>query len=178
MISYWYKFIKTLLLRKFKTSIEFNETISRTFRVRLFDCDLLGNMAAFKYPSYMDLIRWELIVRSSFFLAFKNNKLASVVASQKIIYQKPLKAWSKFNLTLELGGWDEKWVYHIHKFEQDNQLKAIGVTRIFLRKKDVPGLFDKIATDTETNLIKSPPEWIIELFKEDKEILKDNQPNL
>jgi len=171
MISYWYKFIKTILLRKFKKPIEYNETISRTFRVGLFDCDLLGNMAAFKYPSYMDLIRWELIVRSSFFQASNNNKLAFVVASQKIIYQKPLRVWSKFKLSLELGGWDETWVYHIHKFEQNNQLKAIGVTRIFLREKDVPGLLNNSSSDVKS-LKKSPPEWIIELFKEDRGILK------
>ena len=171
MISYWYKFIKVFLLRKYKKHIEFNESITRVFRVRLFDCDLLGNMAAFKYPSYMDLIRWELIVRSSFLKASKNNKMAFVVASQKIIYQKPLKVWSKFELAMEFGGWDEKWVYHIYKFKQNNQLKAIGVTRIFLRKKDIPDLSNKMVNKTN-NLKKLPPEWIIELFSEDKEILK------
>ena len=171
MISYWYKFIKTIVLRKFKKPIAYNETIRRSFRVGLFDCDLLGNMAAFKYPSYMDLIRWELIVRSSFFQASKNNKRAFVVASQKIIYKKPLRVWSKFKLSLELGGWDERWVYHIHKFEQNSQLKAIGVTRIFLREEDVPSHFHKSSADTNS-VKKAPPEWIIELFKEDREILK------
>ncbi len=173
MIYYWYKFIKILFLKRFQKPIGYDETITRTFRVRLFDCDVLGYMAAFKYPSYMDFIRWELIVRSSFFQAFKNNKLAFVVASQKIIYRKPLKAWSKFSITLELGGWDEKWVYHIHKFEQNNELKAIGVTRIFLRKKDIPTLFKKTSTNQKIDHLKNDiPEWITELFNKDKEISK------
>ena len=31
-----------------------------------------------------------------------------VLASQKIIYKKPLKRWKKFNITLKIEGSDEK----------------------------------------------------------------------
>ena len=39
MIHYWYTVLKILALRKFQSSIALDESITRTFRVRLFEDD-------------------------------------------------------------------------------------------------------------------------------------------
>lgn len=177
MLYYWYTILKILLLRNFQASVAADQTLRRDFRVRLFDCDGLRVMTAAKYPVYMDFIRWELIARSRLFHAIVKKGLAPTLGSQKIIYRKPLKRWTKFTLILELAGWDDKWVYHIHTFEQDRQVKAIGFTRSLIWKKDVPGVLEEIIREAGINRQLRPADWILRLFEQDKEIIRQYQPH-
>jgi len=175
MIHYWYTVLKILILRKFQTQVEFDHTLKRTFRVRLFDCDGLRVMTASKYPAYMDFIRWEIIARSKLYRAIVSRGLAPTLGSQKIIYRKPLKIWTKFDLTLELAGWDDKWFYHVHYFEQSGELKAIGITRALIWKRDVPSLLADILKEIGVEEERIAPSWVTELFEQDKEIILNSQ---
>lgn len=172
MIFYWYTILKILILRNFQSEINFDQTIRRTFRVGLFDCDGLRVMTAAKYPIYMDFVRWELIARSKLFKAIVKRGLAPTLGSQKIIYRKPLKIWSKFDVILESVGMDDKWVYNVHYFKQDNEVKAIGITRALIWKKDIPTALTDIMKEVGATETKDPPLWVLNLFKEDKEIIE------
>lgn len=176
MIYYWYTILKILIVRNFQNEVQYNETISRDFRVGVFDCDGLRVMTASKYPVYMDFIRWELIARSKLFKAIVKRGLAPTLGSQKLIYRKPLKIWTKFTLTLESAGTDEKWVYHIHNFKQHNEIKAIGITRSLIWKKDVPSALSDILKDVGATKTTPPPTWVLNLFQADKDII--NKANL
>ena len=172
MIYYWYTIIKILVLRNFQSKVCYNQTIRRTFRVGFFDCDGLRVMTAAKYPIYMDFLRWELIARSKLYNAIVKRGLAPTLGSQKIIYRKPLKIWSKFDVVLESVGMDDKWVYNVHYFEQENEVKAIGITRALIWKKDIPTALTDIMKEVGATENKIPPIWILDLFKKDKEIIK------
>jgi acyl-CoA thioesterase FadM len=91
-------------------------------------------MTVAKYPIYMDFIRWELIARSKLYKAIVQRRLAPSLGSQKIIYRRPLKIGSKFDVILESAGMDDKWVYYVHYFQQDDEIKSIGVARTFVWK--------------------------------------------
>ncbi len=176
MIHYWYTIIKILILRNFQSSVAINESITRSFRVRLFDCDGLRVMTASKYPAYMDYLRWELIARSKLYKAIVGRGMAPTLGSQKIIYRKPLKLWTKFNIRLETSGWDDKWVYHIHYFIQDDYTKAIGVTRALIWKKDVPHILADIIKEAGgPSVAEPPPAWVMKLFEDDKTIIEESQ---
>ncbi|MCM4168438.1 hypothetical protein KCTC52924_02010 [Arenibacter antarcticus] len=178
MIYYWYTIIKILVLRHFQSEVIHDQTIRQTFRVGPFDCDGLRVMTASKYPMYMDFIRWELIARSKLFNAIVKRGLAPTLGSQKIIYRKPLKIWSKFEVILESVGGDDKWVYHVHYFKQENQVKAIGITRALIWKKDIPTALSDIMNEVGATEIKDPPLWVSNIFKKDKEIIENaNQKN-
>jgi acyl-CoA thioesterase FadM len=178
MIYYWYTIIKILVLRNFQTEVNYNQTIRRTFRIGLFDCDGFRVMTAAKYPIYMDFIRWELIARSKLFKAVVKRGLAPTLGSQKIIYRKPLKIWSKFDLILESVGTDDKWIYNVHYFEQDKEVKAIGITRALIWKRNIPTALTDIMKEVGATTITNPPAWVLNMFKEDKEIIENaNQKN-
>ncbi|WP_019669994.1 acyl-CoA thioesterase [Eudoraea adriatica] len=176
MIHYWITIIKILVLRNFQSPVEAGQTIKRTFKVRFFDCDGLRVMTAWKYPVYMDFMRWELIGRSKLYNAIVKRGLAPTLGSQKIIYRKPLKLWTKFDVVLKTAGWDEKWIYHLHNFEQDGELKAIGITRALIWKRDVPGVLSEIMQEAGISQAKEPPLWVKELYANDAVIIYDNQP--
>ena len=174
MFYYWYRIVWILIARRFQSQVDIEEELTRTFRVRLFDCDGFRVMTAFKYAAYMDLIRWEMIARSKLFNEILPKGLAPTLGAQKIIYRKPIKLWTKFTLRLQTMGWDEKWVYHIHKFEQNGEVKAIGITRALIWKKDKPQILREILKSIAVkNLDKKPPEWIANLFRTDTDIIQN-----
>ena len=178
MIYYWYTIIKIFVLRNFQSKVKYDQTIRRTFRVGLFDCDGLRVMTAAKYPIYMDFLRWELIARSKLFKAIVRRGLAPTLGSQKIIYRRPLKIWSKFDVILESVGTDEKWVYNVHYFEQEDEVKAVGITRALIWKRDIPTALADIMKEVGATEKKVPPSWVLSLFTEDKEIIQiANQKN-
>jgi acyl-CoA thioesterase FadM len=174
MFYYWYHIVWILIARRFQSQVDIEKELTRTFRVRLFDCDGFRVMTAFKYAAYMDLIRWEMIARSKLFNEILPKGLAPTLGAQKIIYRKPIKLWTKFTLRLQTMGWDEKWVYHIHKFEQSGEVKAIGITRALIWKKDKPQILREILQNISVkNLDKKPPEWIANLFRADTDIIQN-----
>ena len=174
MLYYWYRIIWILVSRRFQTQVDVEVELTRTFRVRLFDCDGFRVMTAFKYAAYMDFIRWELIARSKIYSEILPKGLAPTLGSQKIIYRRPLKLWTKFTLRLKTMGWDEKWIYHIHKFEQNGEVKAVGITRALIWKKDKPQILrDILKAVGVKNLDNKPPEWISNLFLTDTNIIQD-----
>lgn len=131
-------------------------------------------MTASKYAAYMDFIRWEIIARSKLYQSIVSRGLAPTLGSQKIIYRKPLKRWTKFNIILKTAGWDDKWVYHIHYFQQDNTTKAIGITRALIWKKDVPHvLADIIKEAGGPSEVRLPATWVAKLFEDDKTIIEN-----
>ena len=82
--------------------------------------------------------------------------------------------WTKFTVRLKTMGWDEKWVYHLHKFEQHGEVKAIGITRALIWKKDKPQILREILqTVGVKNLDNNPPVWVTNLFDNDTNIIND-----
>ncbi|MFY0627626.1 MAG: thioesterase family protein [Reichenbachiella sp.] len=171
MIYYWYTILKILILKNFQQRIAYDQTIRRTFRVGIFDCDGLRVMTASKYPVYMDFLRWELIARSKYLKIFINRGLAPALGSQKIIYRKPLKIWTKFDVVLKSVGTDEKWIYHVHYFEQKKEIKAMGITRAVPWKKDVTVSVPDLVKQLGASEIIEPPSWVLKLFDDDNEIM-------
>lgn len=172
MFHYWFSIGRMLLSRYTLPRVEYDTTIRRRFRVRLFDCDGFRVMTAAKYPMYMDFIRWEMIARSKLFEAIVKRGLAPTLGSQKLIYRRPLKVWTAFEVELELAGIDDKWIYHIHRFIQQGEVRAIGITRALIWKRDVPtAMADLLQAVGGTNP-PVPPAWVTALFAEDKTILE------
>ena len=128
-------------------------------------------MTAAKYPVYMDFIRWELIARSKLYKAILKRKLAPLLSSQKLIYRRPRKIWSKFDIILEFADMDDKWFYYIHYFEQGKEIKAIGIVRTLVWKKSIPTALSDIMEEVGATEKTKATEWLLKLFEDDKEII-------
>jgi len=172
VLHYWFTIGRMLLTRYTLPRVRFDATIRRRFRVRLFDCDGLRVMTAAKYPMYMDFIRWEMIARSALFDAIVKRGLAPTLGSQKIIYRRPLKLWSAFEVELELAGYDDKWIYHIHRFAQHGELRAIGITRALIWKRDVPTAMTELLQLLGATGPMPPSPWVAQLFESDRDVLE------
>jgi hypothetical protein len=83
--------------------------------------------------------------------------LAPTLGSQKLVHRKPLERWTAFDVELELAGCDDKWIHHIHRFEQGGDLRALGATRLIPPPDRVAGLFASDRELLETRAPCNPP---------------------
>jgi hypothetical protein len=67
---------------------------------------------------------------------------------------------------------DDKWVYFIHYFEQNKEVKAIGIVRSLVWKRDIPSALSDIMKEVGATKTMSPPIWVLDIFKSDKEIIE------
>ncbi|WP_169338370.1 thioesterase family protein [Psychroserpens burtonensis] len=160
--------------RFFWKKVKPTSDLTRTRRVSILDCESFRFMANSKYFYYMDLIRYEVVFRSKLNDNTVKKGMFGVLASQKIIYKKPLKKWKKFNITLKMDGSDEKWVYHKQIFEQNGEICAIGFTKAgFWKNKKAQNMKEIMINSGVENEIKSPSIAILNMFNSDYEILKN-----
>jgi acyl-CoA thioesterase FadM len=124
---------------------------------------------------YMDFIRWEMIARSPLFGTMLRRGLAPTLGSQKLIYRKPLRLWTRFEVVLELAGYDDKWMYHIHRFVQGGELRAVGITRALIWKRDVPAAMAELLAAVGATGAMPAPEWVVALFASDRDVLEANR---
>jgi len=174
MLFYWYNVIKAFLLRYFKKRLDVNKPFIKKFRVKTFDCDAFRVMAAYKYFLYMDYARWEQFARTELCRVVLTKKLAPSLGSQKIIYRKPIKRGARVSMHVEIVGWDNRWFYHVHTFIHQDEIKAIGVTRGLFWRKDKQNALEEIVQSAGfSNSKKTPPDWVLKLFEEDGEIIRN-----
>ncbi|TNJ41343.1 thioesterase family protein [Tamlana fucoidanivorans] len=174
MIYYWlhvlYIFIGSRLFWK---RIKPDHNLTRQRIVSLFDCESFRYMANSKYFYYMDLIRYEIVFRSQLYNNTIKKGMFGVLASQKIIYKKPLKRWTKFSITLVLDGYDDKWVYHKQIFKQKGEICAIGFTKAgFWKHKKAQNMTDILLKSGVHHQTKVVSSETLDMFKNDYDILK------
>ncbi|WP_347375055.1 thioesterase family protein [Aequorivita sp. Q41] len=176
MFYYWLHMIYTYLgSRIFWKNIKLTANLTRTRRVNILDCESFRFMANSKYFYYMDLIRYEVVFRSKLYDNTIKKGMFGVLASQKIIYKKPLKIFKKFDITLKLEGSDEKWVYHRQTFEQNGQICAIGFTKSgFWKHKQVQNMREIIINCDSEYEIRPPAAEVLSMFENDYKTLKIN----
>jgi acyl-CoA thioesterase FadM len=173
MLFYWYNVVRIFLMRYAKKRLDVNKPFIKKFRVKSFDCDALRVMAAYKYFIYMDYARWEQFARTDLYRAVLTRKLAPCLGSQKMIYRKPIKRGTRVSMHVEIAGWDNRWFYHVHTFMQQDEVKAIGVTRgLFWRKDKLNTLDEIVQASGFSNTKKDPPDWVLQLFENDSEIIR------
>jgi hypothetical protein len=134
-------------------------------------------MAAYKYLLYMDYARWEQFARTDLCRVVLARKLAPSLGSQKIIYRKPIRRGTRVSLHVEIAGWDNRWFYHVHTFMQQNEIRAIGVTKgLFWHKDKLNTLEEIVQSAGFSNVKKDPPDWVLQLFEDDSQIIRDMAP--
>lgn len=88
------------------------------------DLDVNMHMNNGRYLTIMDLGRIDLIARSGLWPVMRTRKWHPVVGSAKIIFRRSISVFQTFELTTQVIGWDEKWLYIEHRMERDGKVMA------------------------------------------------------
>lgn len=177
MIYYWLHIVYVFFgSRFFWKNVDLESNLTRSRRVSILDCEAFRFMANSKYFYYMDLIRLEILFRSDLYKSTIKKGMFPVLGSQKIIYKKPLKRWNKFDITLILEGWEGNWVYHRQVFKCNNEVYAIGITKVgFWKKHKIQDMHEILSNSGVTKKEMVVSDDILNLFKDDYDIIKNTE---
>ena len=93
-----------------------DSTIS--FRVWPNDLDLNGHLTNSRYFALMDAARYDMVIRSGTWRAWKERGWMPVVASQRIRFRRSLRPWARYEVRTRFLGWDGRNLYFQQSFER------------------------------------------------------------
>ena len=121
------------LPRRGKVHLRDGSTIR--FRVWPNDLDLNGHLTNSRYFALMDAARYDMVIRSGTWDAWKRNGWFPVVASQRIRFRKSLAPWATYTIRTRTLGWDERNLYIGQVFERAGVVHAEATVRVAILQK-------------------------------------------
>ena len=119
-----------MFLKKFQSIEEFTTTpTSIDYRVWPNEADL-NNLNGSRYLTFMEVSRFDMMIRTGLLKYCYQNKMVAVVASQHIVYKRPITRWMKFTLKSRIMYWDEYFMYIQHKFEGNGKQLATAIVKV------------------------------------------------
>jgi acyl-CoA thioesterase FadM len=93
------------------------------------DLDINFHMNNGRYLTICDLNRVDLFARSGLLKAMFKRNWIPVIAEHTMTYKKPLGLFQRFDTTLEVTHWDEKYFYMTHTFSREKRIVAEGTSK-------------------------------------------------
>jgi len=82
-----------------------------------------------RYPSYLDLGRFDLLIRHGYLFRAVGKGYYAVVSGQALKYKKSLRLFQIFEVHSQFRHCGEKWGYMEHRIYQNGNLCVIGIVK-------------------------------------------------
>ncbi|HYD80100.1 MAG TPA: acyl-CoA thioesterase [Paucimonas sp.] len=99
------------------------------------DLDFNLHMNNGRYLTICDLNRVDLFIRSGLLKLMLKKGWAPIIADHTMTYKRPLKLFERFDVSLELTHWDEKFFYMTHTFMVGDRVAAVGTSKGVIRAR-------------------------------------------
>jgi acyl-CoA thioesterase FadM len=117
---------------------EENAKNSLTLRVLPNDIDINRHMNNGRYLTICDLSRVDLFLRTGLAQIMLKERWMPVISEHTMIYKKSLNLFEKYEVQMELVGWDEKAFHMVHTFLVGDRIAAQGTSKgVIVGKKGV-----------------------------------------
>lgn len=122
-------------------------TSSLSLHVLPNDIDINFHMNNGRYLTICDLNRVDVFARSGLLKAMFKRNWIPVIAEHTMTYKKPLNIFQRYEVSLEMVRWDEKFFYMTHTFKVGDRVVAEGTSKgcVYARGKGVVSPADAIA---------------------------------
>lgn len=122
-------------------------TSSLSLHVLPNDIDINFHMNNGRYLTICDLNRVDVFARSGLLKAMFKRNWIPVIAEHTMTYKKPLNIFQRYEVSLEMVRWDEKFFYMTHTFTVGERVVAEGTSKgcVYARGKGVVSPADAIA---------------------------------
>lgn len=101
---------------------------SITLRVLPNDIDINLHMNNGRYLTICDLTRVDMFLRTGLAKTMINEKWIPVISEHTMKYKKPLNLFQKYEIKMEVTGWDEKSFHMLHQFIVEGRTVAEGTS--------------------------------------------------
>ena len=148
----------------------FGERITHQYRVSLFDLDEYFHMNNARYLNYMELGRFDLVIRSGFFrYAFKHKIMAPVV-NTTIVYRRSLQLFQKFTVSYQLVYWDEHKLFVESVITRKGKLYCVALKELRMVQKGKATPLDTVMQGMGISLPELP--FSSELIQDKQALIK------
>jgi acyl-CoA thioesterase FadM len=132
-----FRLFYVLLISLFRERLPLADVVSRlSLRTMPNDLDVNLHMNNGRYLTICDLNRVDLFIRTGLLKVMLRKKWMPMVAEHTMTYKKPLKVFERFDVSLAVTHWDEKFFYMRHTFEAGGRIIAEGTSRAVVRARD------------------------------------------
>lgn len=132
-----FRLLYVLVLSLFRERLPLTAVESRLgLRTMPNDLDVNLHMNNGRYLTICDLNRVDLFIRTGLLKVMLRKKWMPMVAEHTMTYKKPLKVFERFDVSLAVTHWDEKFFYMTHTFEAGGRIVAEGTSRAVVRARD------------------------------------------
>ena len=105
-----------------------NPKNSLTLRVLPNDIDINLHMNNGRYLTICDLTRVDMFIRTGLAKTMVNEKWTPVVSEHTMKYKKALTLFQKYEIRMEVRGWDDRAFHMLHTFLVGNTVVAEGTS--------------------------------------------------
>ncbi len=129
---------KLVAMSRFSKPIRaMDETIEHRFRVGVTDLDENRHMNNARYLQYMELGRWDMMVRTGFLKYALKAKVMSPVTNLTTVYRRPLSFGERFTVKTRILRWDDRTATFEHALRNSrDEVSAIGIVECRILSKD------------------------------------------
>lgn len=125
-----FRMLYVLTLSLFRERLDADSLASRlSLRVLPTDLDINFHMNNGRYLTICDLNRIDLFARSGLLKTMYRRNWIPVIAEHTMAYKKPLGMFERYDVTLEVTHWDEKYFYMKHVFSNSERVLAEGTSK-------------------------------------------------
>lgn len=131
-----FRMLYVYLLSLFRERLSAENMISRlSLRVLPNDLDINLHMNNGRYLTICDLNRVDLFIRSGLMKTMRKRKWYPVIAEHTMNYKKSLRLFERYDVTLEMTHYDEKFFYMKHTFSNAERVIAEGTSKGAIRSR-------------------------------------------
>jgi acyl-CoA thioesterase FadM len=128
-MSLIFRMIMLLIASKFKPQLPIKHPKnSLKLRVLPNDLDINLHMNNGRYLTICDLSRVDMFIRTGLARTMQKEGWMPVIAEHTMKYKRSLKPFQKYEVTMEIIGWDEKYFHMIHTFFVGDKVVAEGTS--------------------------------------------------
>lgn len=110
----------------------------KAMRVLPSDLDVQLHMNNGRYLSIMDLGRVDMMVRNGFWAIARKHGWFPVVGSVRVDYRRQLTVFQRYEMTTQIVGWDDRWIFLEQQFLVGDKLHARALFKAMIRSKAGP----------------------------------------
>lgn len=136
-MSLVFRMLYVLLISFFRPRLPARAIESRlSLRTLPNDLDINLHMNNGRYLTICDLNRVDMFIRTGLARLMVQRGWMPMIAEHTMSYKRPLKLFERFEVTLTLTHWDDKFFYMTHTFTVGERVVAQGTSKAVLRSRE------------------------------------------
>jgi acyl-CoA thioesterase FadM len=125
----WFRMLWMMFTARLRRPIDIMSEHRLSFHCLPTDIDLNVHLTNSRFHTFMDQVRFDLILRSGVWRQLRAEGIGPVLGSSSIRFRKQVRPWQRFDVTARILSWDDRWMYMEHRVLVRGETAAIAIIK-------------------------------------------------